>query len=153
MDLQSTGKRKGEIIRKHRNSAKNYLGIVLSIWIKITTLIFVTPAFPLSPLLISYVVISVNHFAMVISACWQKTRVLCSELWRLQNLPAKVSLAACSAQLPHRLRESNYVSIEQVNKRNGVYTARSEWPVTWVETYAGHAIFSFLGKERFCDDG
>lgn len=48
MDLQSTGKWKGEIIRKHRNSAKNYLGIVLSIWIKITTLIFVTPAFPVS---------------------------------------------------------------------------------------------------------
>ena len=94
-----------------------------------------------------------SHFSKslcnAISGCWQKTRVLYSELWRRLNLPAKVSLAACSVQLPRRLIESNYVSMKQVNNQNGVYTAHSEWPVTLVETYARHAIFSLLGKEMF----
>lgn len=35
------GKWKVEIIRKYRNLVKNYLGIVLLIWIKIIILIFV----------------------------------------------------------------------------------------------------------------
>lgn len=86
--------------------------------------------------------ISVNHFVIMISGCLQKTRVLYSELWRHLNPPAKVSLAACSAQLPRRLIESSYVSTKQINKQNGMYTAHSEWPVTLVETYARHAIIS-----------
>lgn len=107
--------------------------------------LLVTPGFPLLPLpppphLIC--AISVNHFVIMISGCLQKTRVLYSELWRHLNPPAKVSLAACSAQLPRRLIESSYVSTKQINKQNGMYTAHSEWPVTLVETYARHAIIS-----------